>query len=62
MSHSYDFKNQEMIYISGWGEWGRVLNQTEQDVQIYVYGSPSKWYSKKSIIQVMNQKEELCEE
>lgn len=57
MSNSYDFKNQEMIYISAWGEWARVLNQTEQDVQIYVAGYPAKWYPKSKIVNLINSEE-----
>jgi len=63
MSNSYSFKNQEMIYITGWGSWGRVLNQTEHDVQIYVDGYPAKWYSKESIIKLINKDEpSFCED
>lgn len=58
-----EFKDQAMIYISGWGVWGRVLEQTDEKVELYIEGSPIQWFSKKEILSLMNQDEpSTCDE
>ncbi len=56
-------KTSSQIYINGWSEWARVIDEKNGDVKLGFYDRAPEWHSKSKIQKLMLQDESLpCEE
>ena len=51
------FNQHSQIYVSGWGEWFRVLDQTDTTVRLLPNEGSAQWHEKTKIVAQMDKDE-----